>query len=145
MSKELTDIRTAQTVRARKMKFWDRIGIGIWTCTKNGFCCSCCRSCCRCCWRLYLPTDFNGIIVCCILVKVGKKSILKFSKKCWHFPKNALEKVGEMIMQFDSATKTTNFEPRDFEIFPRHTWKKGPENFLISEICPNLKYELPYR
>jgi len=29
-------MRTAQTVGTREMKFWDRIGIGIWTCTKNG-------------------------------------------------------------------------------------------------------------
>jgi len=31
---------------------------------------------------IYLPTDFNGILVCCILVKVGKKPILEFSEKC---------------------------------------------------------------
>jgi len=26
---------------------------------------------------------------------------------------NALEKVAEMVVQFDSATKTMNFEPKD--------------------------------
>jgi len=48
-------------------------------------------------------------------------------------------------MQFDSVTKTTNLKPKNFENFPRRTWKKGPETFLISEIWPNLKYELPHR
>jgi len=36
MSKELTDQRTSQTVGTRELKFRDRIGIGIWTSTKNG-------------------------------------------------------------------------------------------------------------
>jgi len=30
-------MRTAQMVRAREVKFEDRIGIGIWTCTRTDF------------------------------------------------------------------------------------------------------------
>jgi len=48
-------------------------------------------------------------------------------------------------VQFDSPIKNKNVKPKNFEIFPRYSWKKGPEKVLISEIWPNLKYELSHR
>jgi len=53
--------------------------------------------------------------ICCILVKVWQKINFKIFEKMLTFSeKKALQKKGEMIVQFDSATKTTNFDPGKF-------------------------------
>jgi len=81
---------------------------------------------------IYQPISMQLNYVVYLLVEVGKKIILKFSEKCCRFPKNALEKVAEMIVQFVSPTKTTNFEPKDFENF----FKKN----ISQNVCHFLYY-----